>query len=190
MIKALTFTMFATLRVISRKSEAISSRIPCLHANVTKSDSNFSIGKSFLLIDTQGNWDRVVLMAFFLLYVRRTDPDRDYTYYDLTKDADHILSGTNRRAKHSFSRVKHYPPNRLSSIKARKRHLEKRIERSKSIFNSVAPIDVGNLSRSMHKEDSGIPGRKSTDVRSRTSSEEISVISTLGALAEDKEEET
>eukprot|EP00934_Nitzschia_sp_Nitz4_P002286 Nitzschia sp. Nitz4//scaffold23_size168460//33505//37330//NITZ4_002208-RA/size168460-snap-gene-0.152-mRNA-1//-1//CDS//3329543602//2286//frame0 len=84
-----------------------------------------------------------------------TDPDRDYTYYDLTKDADHVLSGTNRRAKHSFSRVKHYPPNtRLQDLKKRKRRLEKRIQNSKNLFNSVATIDTGNLSTSLHQQGS------------------------------------
>jgi hypothetical protein len=125
-------------------------------------------------------------MTFFLL-CGRTDPDRDYTYYDLTKDADHILSGTNRRGKYSFSRVKHYPPNRLSNIRARKRHLEKRLERGKSIFNSVAPIAIGNLSTSMHNEDRGISSQRPTAIRKRISSGEISAISSLGPLTEEKE---
>jgi len=68
---------------------------------------------------------------------RRTDPDRDHTYYDLTKDTDHVLSGYRRSNKRSFSCVKHYPPNPKQSIRARKRALEKRINRSKSIFNST-----------------------------------------------------
>uniref|UniRef100_A0A7R9WLA2 Uncharacterized protein n=1 Tax=Craspedostauros australis TaxID=1486917 RepID=A0A7R9WLA2_9STRA len=65
-----------------------------------------------------------------------TDPDREYTYYDLTKDADHILTGTRRKARHSFSRVMHWPPSRMEDMKRRKRLLEKRIEKSRSIFNS------------------------------------------------------
>lgn len=66
----------------------------------------------------------------------QTDPDRDYEYYDLTKDADHVLTGTNRRAKHSFSRCKHWPPNRREGLKKKKRELEMRIGRMVNLFNS------------------------------------------------------
>ena len=73
----------------------------------------------------------------------RTDPDREYSYYDLTKDADHVLTGTSRRAKHSFSRMKHFPPEddngRIPEIKRKKRRLEQLAIRSKSIFNSQLP---------------------------------------------------
>ena len=76
----------------------------------------------------------------------RTDPDRDYTYYDLTKDADHVLTGTNRRARQSFSRVKHYPPNRIEDLRRKKRKLEERISRSRSIFNSTGiPVKTFKL---------------------------------------------
>lgn len=55
----------------------------------------------------------------------------------MTKDADHVLSGTRRRSELSFSRVMHYPPNsRLEDIKRRKRELEARVQQSRSIFNS------------------------------------------------------
>ena len=85
---------------------------------------------------------RSLLLFLSLLTCRfdlvRTDPDRDHTYYDLTKDADHVLSGYRRCGRNSFSRVKHYPPNPTSSIRARRRALEKRIERNKSIFNSTS----------------------------------------------------
>jgi hypothetical protein len=91
-------------------------------------------------------------------FVKRTDPDRDYAFYDLTKDADHVLTGTHRRARQSFSRVKHYPPDtRLGEMKERKRELEKRVLRSRSIFNSTANLDLG--SRSLHK--SKIKGKSS-----------------------------
>ena len=63
-----------------------------------------------------------------------------------------MLSGTCRRARHSFSRVKHWPPEASSKdIKVRKRMLEKRLRESMSIFNSVRD-ETGEflLSESMH----------------------------------------
>lgn len=74
----------------------------------------------------------------------------------------------------------------MSNIRARKRHLEMRIAKSKNVFNSVATIDVGNLSLSLHKKD--VASRKSNDFRSRASSGEMSAISDLGALTEDEED--
>jgi len=38
------------------------------------------------------------------------DPDRPYSFYDLTKDASKLLKGTKLKAKTGFSRLKHWPP--------------------------------------------------------------------------------
>lgn len=39
-----------------------------------------------------------------------TDPDRPHAYYDLTKDAEVLLQGTDVSSKVVFSQVAHYPP--------------------------------------------------------------------------------
>lgn len=39
-----------------------------------------------------------------------TDPDRPHTFYDLTKDADVLLRGTDVSAKVVFSQIAHWPP--------------------------------------------------------------------------------
>lgn len=39
------------------------------------------------------------------------DPDRPYTYYDITKDAKHLLHGTNENSEAvTFSQMRHWPP--------------------------------------------------------------------------------
>ena len=65
----------------------------------------------------------------------RADPDQDYGYYDLTKDAEHILTGSNRRAKNSFDRVKYWPPKSLKK-KLRKPHVARR----GSVFNTTGSL--------------------------------------------------
>lgn len=120
-----------------------------MRAKLTKLDINSLIGKETW---KQREYHCPTLYSLLILCFR-TDPDRDYTYYDLTKDADHVLSGTNRRARHSFSRVKHYPPNRLDMMKRRKRKLEERIQASKNVFNSVVLIETGNLSAKLRKDE-------------------------------------
>jgi len=61
------------------------------------------------------------------------DPDQDYGYYDLTKDADHILTGSNRRAKDSFDRVKYWPPKALKGELMRKPKPNRRVS---TLFNT------------------------------------------------------
>lgn len=39
-----------------------------------------------------------------------TDPDRPHGYYDLTKDADDLLEGTDISTKMVFSTLSHWPP--------------------------------------------------------------------------------
>jgi hypothetical protein len=40
-----------------------------------------------------------------------TDPDREFEFYDLTKDAERLLRGsTDISSKVVFSQVKHWPP--------------------------------------------------------------------------------
>jgi hypothetical protein len=39
-----------------------------------------------------------------------TDPDRPHTFYDLTKDADVLLRGTDVSSKVVFSQIAHWPP--------------------------------------------------------------------------------
>jgi hypothetical protein len=39
-----------------------------------------------------------------------TDPDRPHSFYDLTKDADVLLRGTDVSSKVVFSQVRHWPP--------------------------------------------------------------------------------
>lgn len=39
-----------------------------------------------------------------------TDPDRPYSFYDLTKDAEVLLRGTDVSSKQVFSQVVHWPP--------------------------------------------------------------------------------
>lgn len=68
----------------------------------------------------------------------RTDPDQDYGYYDLTKDADHILTGSNRRAKNSFDRVKYWPPKNLKRNFTAKRGMQDR--RVSSVFNTTGSL--------------------------------------------------
>lgn len=41
-----------------------------------------------------------------------TDPDRPHSFYDLTKDADVLLRGTDVSAKTVFSQISHWPPDR------------------------------------------------------------------------------
>lgn len=66
-----------------------------------------------------------------------TDPDQDYGYYDLTKDAEHILTGSHRRAKNSFDRVKYWPPKALKKKVTRKQAAERRVS---SLFNTGGSV--------------------------------------------------
>jgi hypothetical protein len=68
----------------------------------------------------------------------RTDPDLDYQYYDLTKDADHVLTEITRPTKGTFDRVKYWPPHSLAHLKGRKRRIEEVVRRSKNIFNTTS----------------------------------------------------
>mmetsp|Transcript_1460 Transcript_1460/g.2891 ORF Transcript_1460/g.2891 Transcript_1460/m.2891 type:complete len:151 (+) Transcript_1460:4346-4798(+) len=80
----------------------------------------------------------------FSFEISRTDPDLDYEYYDLTRDADHVLTGGNRPGRNSFDRVRYWPPNKtakmVGELKKKKRRLEEkaRRRRSKNIFNTVS----------------------------------------------------
>eukprot|EP00980_Cylindrotheca_fusiformis_P003465 scaffold774_cov75-Cylindrotheca_fusiformis.AAC.2 len=72
-----------------------------------------------------------------------TDPDLDYEYYDLTKDADHVLTGGNRPGRNSFDRVMYWSPeshsNAVNNWRSQKRRIElsvKRSRRSQNIFNA------------------------------------------------------
>jgi len=56
------------------------------------------------------------------------DPDHDYGYYDLTKDAEYILSGGTSLAKDAFDRVAYWPPNTQGSFRG--------LRKSKSVFNT------------------------------------------------------
>lgn len=38
------------------------------------------------------------------------DPDHDFSYYDLTKDADELLRGMDITSKTVFSTLTHWPP--------------------------------------------------------------------------------
>ena len=69
----------------------------------------------------------------------RTDPDQDYGYYDLTKDAEHILTGSNRRAKNCFDRVKYWPPKSLKK-KLMRKHRPGSTERRASVFNASGSV--------------------------------------------------
>jgi hypothetical protein len=40
----------------------------------------------------------------------RSDPDRPHTFYDLSKDADQLLSGMELHDGVGFTTVKHWPP--------------------------------------------------------------------------------
>lgn len=44
-----------------------------------------------------------------------TDPDRPHAFYDLTKDADVLLRGTDVSSKIVFTQVAHWPPTRTES---------------------------------------------------------------------------
>lgn len=76
----------------------------------------------------------------------RTDPDLDYEYYDLTKDADHVLTGSSRPGKNSFDRVMYWSPgdsdsNAVNDLKQQKRRIEEKVarnRRSQNIFNTVS----------------------------------------------------
>jgi len=87
-----------------------------------------------------------------------TDPDLDYEYYDLTRDADHVLTGGNRPGRNSFDRVRYWPPNgnMVRELKQQKRRLEEkaRRRRSKNIFNTVSkqPTRTSILDRSVETE--------------------------------------
>lgn len=86
-----------------------------------------------------------------------TDPDLDYEYYDLTRDADHVLTGGNRPGRNSFDRVRYWPPNgsMVRELKQQKRKLEEkaRRRRSKNIFNTVSKPSVQSiLDRSLETE--------------------------------------
>jgi hypothetical protein len=39
-----------------------------------------------------------------------TDPDRPHSFYDLTKDADEVLRGSDVSQKHVFSTLRHWRP--------------------------------------------------------------------------------
>ena len=41
-----------------------------------------------------------------------TDPDRPHAYYDLTKDAEVLLRGSDVSSKTVFSQIAHWPPER------------------------------------------------------------------------------
>lgn len=43
-----------------------------------------------------------------------TDPDRPYSFYDLTKDAEVLLSGMDVSKNVTFSQIKHWPPEKRS----------------------------------------------------------------------------
>lgn len=96
------------------------------------------------------------MLIFFLVCIR-TDPDLDYEYYDLTRDADHVLTGGNRPGRNSFDRVRYWPPNgsMVRELKQQKRKLEEkaRRRRSKNIFNTVSKPSVQSiLDRSLETE--------------------------------------
>jgi hypothetical protein len=44
------------------------------------------------------------------LVFRRTDPERPFAYYDLSKDAKKLLEGMEVQENVGFTRVKHFPP--------------------------------------------------------------------------------
>jgi hypothetical protein len=72
----------------------------------------------------------------------RTDPDLDYEYYDLTKDADHVLTGSSRPGKNSFDRIMYWSPdsNTVKDLKQQKRRIEESVRycrRSQNIFNTL-----------------------------------------------------
>jgi hypothetical protein len=48
-----------------------------------------------------------------LCMMYRSDPDRPYSYYDLTKDAEKLLRGMPLQAENGFSKVKHWPPKKV-----------------------------------------------------------------------------
>ena len=43
-------------------------------------------------------------------HIHRADPDRPYSFYDLSKDAEKLLQGTDIKGNVGFSIVKHWPP--------------------------------------------------------------------------------
>jgi len=71
-----------------------------------------------------------------------TDPDLDYEYYDLTRDAEHVLTGGNGASRNCFDRVKYWPPDgsMVKELKQNKRRLEEKVRRrrGKNIFNTVS----------------------------------------------------
>jgi len=71
-----------------------------------------------------------------------TDPDRDYEYYDLTRDAEHVLTGGKEAGRNSFDRVTYWPRDgsTVKELKQQKRRLEEkaRRHRSRNIFNTVS----------------------------------------------------
>jgi hypothetical protein len=46
-----------------------------------------------------------------------TDPDRPYSFYDLTKDAEVLLKGMDVSQKVVFSQIVHWPPPEAASPK-------------------------------------------------------------------------
>jgi hypothetical protein len=48
--------------------------------------------------------------AHYFLLFRRTDPDRPFAHYDLSKDAKKLLEGMEVQENVGFTRVKHFPP--------------------------------------------------------------------------------
>lgn len=55
-----------------------------------------------------------------------TDPDRPHSYYDLTKDADELLEGTDISSRTVFSTIRHYPPKIAQKKKKKKVFKSKR----------------------------------------------------------------
>jgi len=63
------------------------------------------------------------------------DPDQDYGYYDMTKDADHVLTGSNKRSEYCFDCVKYWPPKALRG-KVLQNFKKKSFRKRTTMFNS------------------------------------------------------
>ena len=76
------------------------SEVPSISTHVPQVESN---AYSYLLVAC--NIDGIDADLFDW-----TDPDRPHGYYDLTKDADELLQGTDISTKMVFSTLSHWPP--------------------------------------------------------------------------------
>jgi hypothetical protein len=104
-----------------------------LFANVKILEIIYLIG-TFSLRDSKS---QSLLLNSHLTVFPRTDPNQDYGYYDLTKDADYVLAGGIKRAKNSFDRVNYWMPKQaMKSEQSKKRHSLLKRQSTHNIFNS------------------------------------------------------